>query len=1220
MMNTIRFEWRIESGLRIVLVCGHTDDGRQLNRCNQCQAESQHGARRRGCTGWVVMDVVPAPETLLRQRYRLEHPLGHGGMGTVYQAFDEATGRPIAIKVVLAGADPLRLAFEREAHLLAQLDHPALPAVVDYFSADTAHYLVMSFVPGDDLAEQLTRGAAPFPLDAVLAWADQLLDLLEYLHTRQPMVVHRDIKPRNLKLTAEGRIVLLDFGLAKGLADLESVSLAGYTVAYAPLEQVRGEGTEPRSDLYALAATLYELLARRLPPDALRRAAAVADGQPDPLVLVNTINPAVPSGVAAVIGQSLALRPGGRPATARAMQVALREAVSGDVTVLAPAVDLPVGGEPAPRPTGTVALLATEMTGREPVPAALLARHDSLLRAAIDARDGFVFRSSAAGLSAAFTTVDAALAAALDAQRALRAEPWDSNGALDVRMALHAGTAELVSDEYVGGVLPRLTRLLGAGHGGQILLARAVQELVAGRLPAGVELRDLGDHRLPDLAGPERVYQLVAADLPADFAPLVSREVRSSGLPAAATPLIGRERELARLGERLRQPSVRLVTLTGPGGTGKTRLALAAAEALLDDFADGVYFVPLAALRDPALVSAALAQTLGVREGPGQSMTDALHAELRERDVLLVLDNVEQVLAAGATVADLLAAAPRVKVLVTSRIPFRLDGEHEFPVPTLAFPAPERLPLLAELGRFPAIELFVTRARAVQSDFALTDDSATAVAGICSRLDGLPLAIELAAARANLFTPDELLTRLARHLPVLTAGRTDLPARQQTLRATLAWSYELLTSAERQLFTRLGAFVGGFDLEAVEAICGLPGDPGLGVVGGLASLAEQSLLRPVETPAGDIRYAMLETVREYAAERLEAGDDEPAIRQRHADYFLALAEAGDAAIAGPTGGAWVARLAIEHDNLRAALGWLDGQAEIESGLRIASALWRFWQVQGHLAEGRGWLERLLARSDGPPTVARARALVGAGALAWRHHDAAAAERWLNDAVAACRQVDEPFALATALKHLGLVAMYAQPPDAERARELLEEALRLRGSLGDLDGSASCLNDLAVLALQQWDYDRAGLLLEESLELCRRHGSRYILSFVLNSLSLVALEQGDLDRVTGLLAESLEIARELGGQEGVGCALDRLACLAAARAQPLSAARLFGAAEALRETIGAPLNAAERATYERHLALARAQLDPMTWEATLSVGRDQPIDTLMDEAMHALAAV
>lgn len=1158
--------------------------------------------------------VMLPPQTLLQQRYRLEHPLGHGGMGTVYRAYDTATGRPVAIKLVHAETADLRLAVEREAHLLGQLDHPELPAVIDAFAIEHVHYLVLTFIPGADLGEQLARRAMPFPAATVLAWAEQLLDLLEHLHTRQPRVIHRDIKPRNLKLSADGRIVLLDFGLAKGLSGASLPSLPGYTLAYAPPEQLRGEGTEPRADLYALGATLYELLTRRLPPDALQRLAAVSAGDADPLLPAQTLNPAVPAGVAAVIAQALALHPAARPATARTMQAALREAQVGPVTVLALPDDLPTIVAPQPRPTGTIALLATELI--EPHPA-VTARHDALLRAAVDAHGGYIFQSSALGLRAAFATAPAALSAALAAQRALQSEPWGDAPPPGVRMALHAGAAELAGDAYVGAVLPRLSRLLDAGHPGQVLVGRAAQELLHGNLPTGVELRDLGAQRLPHLAAPEWVYQVVAADLPSAFPALLSREVRMDALPAATTPLVGRVADLARLVTELRRPSVRLLTLTGPGGTGKTRLSLAAAEALLDDFADGVYVVPLAALREPALVVAALAQALGVREAAGQEPLAALCAELRDRALLLVLDNVEQVLGAGLVVAQLLAAAPRLKVLLTSRIPVRIEGEHEFPVSPLAVPPLDPLPPLAALPGYSALELFVGRARAARADFTLNSANAPAVAALCVRLDGLPLALELAAARSNLFAPDELLARLERRLPLPIAGRLDLPARQQTLRATLAWSYDLLSTDQRRLFAQLGVFVAGFDLEAAETVCTLPADTGLGIVAGLEALADQSLLRPLTLPDGTLRYTMLETVREYAAERLAAGADEPATRHAHAHYFLTLAEAGDAAIAGPSGGAWIARLAAEHDNLRAALGWFAGRSESEPGLRLAAALWRFWQVQGHLIEGRGWLERLLAEDAGPPTAPRARALVGAGALAWRQQDAHRAREWLDAAVEACRATGESAGLATALKHLGLMALHGRPPDPQHARILFAESLALRRTLNDPDGVASCLNDLAVLAIEQGEIAEAEQLLEESGALCRRLGHQYGLSFVLNNLSLVALEQGNHSRAAELIRESLSLARALGSRESLGCVLDRLACLAASRSHALEAARLFGAAEAQREAIGGALMHAERASFERHLALARAQLDTSTWDATLSEGRAQPVDLVIDHAVAAL---
>lgn len=1141
-------------------------------------------------------------------------------MGTVFRAVDTVTGRPLAIKEVLSIDTDMRLAFEREAHLLAQLEHPALPAVVDFFSDENALYLAMSYIPGADLAARLSRRASPFPPATALDWADQLLDLLGYLHSRYPTVVHRDIKPRNIKQTTNGQIVLLDFGLAKGHPGTENVSLAGYTIAYAPPEQIRGEGTEPRSDLFALAATLYELMTRRLAPDCLQRIEAIAAGRADPLIPANELNSAVPAAVAAVIGQSLNLRPSARPPTSLALKIALHEARSGDVTVLAPAFSGQADVSLTLRPTGTVALLATEIVTRAPVPSASVARHDAVLRAAVDSHAGYVFRTDKRGLYSAFATADAALAAALAAQRALLAEPWDAGNPLRVRMVLHAGAVELIGDEYIGPVLPRLTRLLTIGHGGQILVAHAVRELTADRLPDGVVLNDLGEHYLSGLAEPVRIYQVASPDLPVEFPPLSSLAVRSSDLPAPSSLLIGREHDLAQIGEQLRRPAVRLVTLVGPGGVGKTRLALAASEALLDDFADGVYFVQLSALRNPLLVTTAIAQALGVQENPGQSLRDTLVAELGDRRVLLVLDNVEQVLSAGEDLEVLLDGTPDVKMLVTSRVPLRIAVEHTNSVPPLACPSLDRMPQLAELGRYPAIALFVARARDVRPDFVLTSENMAAIAGICARLDGLPLALELAASRANYFTPDALLARLAQRLPALVIGGRSRPARQHTLRATLAWSYELLSPAEQQLFARLSIFTGGFDLEAATDICAVPTDTGLALVDGLASLTEHCLLQQVVTTSGDNRYAMLETVREYAAERFASAADRSELCDHHASFFLALAEAGDAELAGKLGEAWLTRLAVEHDNLRTALTWLSEQPGSTHALQLAAALWRFWQVQGHLTEGRSWLEWLLTQSEPQETVERARALVGAGALAWRQHDAIGARLRLEEAERVCRAVDDRVGRAAALKHLGLIALYETPPDHALAATHFEASLAIRRELNDVDGTASSLNDLANLAFELGEFDRAAALLEESLALCRALNNRYGLGFVLHNLSLVALERCEYERAAELLHECLELVVALNSRERIGCELWAVACVAAARGRHFRAATLYGGADALREDAGAAFSEAELATLERKLDPTRRALDPADWDLAVAAGRAKPVGELVVEAFAELDSV
>jgi predicted ATPase len=1063
----------------------------------------------------------------------------------------------------------------------------------------------MTFVPGVDLAQQLARRARPFALNTVLAWADDLLDVLMYLHTRQPPVIHRDIKPRNLKLDAHGHIVLLDFGLAKEAIGAPDVSLAGFTLPYAPLEQVRRQGTEARSDLYALAATLYELLSRRAPADAVERAAVLAEGGAEPLIPLHELNPRVPQAVASVIAQALAPRPSQRPATARAMQAALREAAEGPVTVLSAPAGPGADHASVEPPTGTVTFLATELTASG-VAHADLARHDGTQRQAVDAHGGYVFRSGTAGLSAAFTTAGAALAVALEVQRTLPS--------LRVRMALVTGAAELVDGEYVSHALPRLARVLEAAHGGQVLLGRATVGLLGPYPVRSLTLRNLGSHRLAELAEPEHLYQVVVADLPADFPPLISREVRMAGLPLSGPSPIGREHEVADLVAHLRRPSVRLLTLTGPGGVGKTCLALFAAETLLDDVSGGVYVVPLAAVRSPELVIGAIAQALGIPEGPGLQVFETVAADLAQREVLLVLDNFEQVLPAAALVRALLDAAPRVKVLVTSRMALGVAGEHAQQVAPLAFADPRQLLTPAELGRFPAVELFVERARAVQPDVVLNDQTASAIAGICARLDGLPLAIELAAARSDLFTPAALLARLDRRLRLLTVGASERPACQQTLRAALAWSYDLLPASEQRLFGRLGAFDGGWDLEAAEAVCAAADDTGAGVADGLAALAATNLIGS----GRGTRFEMLETVREYAAERLDRDPECTSVKERHAAYFVELAETADAELAGPRMGAWLARLAIEHPNLRAALDWL---AARDAGLRLAGALWRFWQVHGHVAEGRRWLERLLElQANGALSQARARALVGAGALAWRQQDGPAARRWLSAAVDACRAVDDRAGLATAQKYLGVVALKGPPPDFDAAARLFEASLDLRRQLGDRDGTASCLNDLAVMALDQGDYKRAGRLLDESLALCRALDNRYGLSFVLNNLSLVALAEEAYERVPPLLRESLVLARELGSREKIGCVLTTLASLASATAEARTAARLFGAAEALRETIGVPMSTAEQATHDRHLARARARLEPAAWDGAVAEGRAAELDEVIEQTLEHLAGV
>jgi predicted ATPase/class 3 adenylate cyclase len=888
-----------------------------------------------------------------------------------------------------------------------------------------------------------------------------------------------------------------------------------------------------------------------------------------------------------------------------------RSSVSRALTALRPAAHALAGA----LPTGTVTFLFTDLEGQTPLwerhPEAMraaLARHDALLRAAVLAHDGCVVKATGDGLHAVFALAPDALAAALAAQRDLAAQDWGLSGPLRARMGLHSGACEERDGDYFGPAVNRAARVMQAAHGGQVLLSQVAAGLVRDGPSTGMDLRDLGEHLLKDLREPERLFQAVASGLPDRFPPPRALGARAPDIPVQLTSFVGREREVAEVARLLKE--ARLVTLTGPGGSGKTRLALRAAVECAGAFPDGVVFVDLAPVRDPGLVVSAVAGALGVREVGVEPLLGTLERFLRGRTTLLVLDNFEQVLAGAPAVSALLGAGPRVAALVTSRAPLRLSGEHELAVPPLALPDRAGHPPLDQVAGCEAVRLFAERARAVRADFALTAENAPAVLEICRRLDGLPLAIELAAARVRTLPPPALLARLDRRLPLLISGPRDAPARQRTLRDTIDWSYELLTAAEQALFRRLGVFVGGCTLEA--AVSG-EGVGETAVLDGLEALVQHSLVRQEEV-GGEPRFALLETVREYALERLLASGGAEESRRRHAGVYLALAERAESRLHGPEQMAWLAVLELERGNVQAALAWCLERAP-ELALRLVGALYWFWHLHSHLRDGRAWLEAVLARTDGAGrTAGRARALQGLGQLVHYHGEPhlPVARAQLEESVAIWRELGDRRGLADALVYLGIVAGHqgdravgrAAPEesvalwraigddwglgtalwalgtnhvldrvvgaDDALAEPLLEESVALLRRAGDSWALAGPLYYLAVVAHRRGDRRLARERYEEAAALLRHIGDKWRIAVSVSGLGRVALETGDRRAATAAHREALRCAHDLGHARHVSNCLEELALVVATATGPAGAARagrLLGAAAALAEEFG-----------------------------------------------------
>ncbi len=867
-------------------------------------------------------------------------------------------------------------------------------------------------------------------------------------------------------------------------------------------------------------------------------------------------------------------------------------------------------------PTGDVTFLFSDMEGStrlwERFPAAMpavLARHDALLQQALMEGGGHIFKRGGDSFCAAFHRADEALHSALTVQGSLHREVWmlPEGCAPRVRLALHTGPAEQRDADYFGVTLSRAARLLAAAHGGQTLASESAAALLRNSLPEQVRLLSQGRHRLKDLAQPLEIFQVVHPALPSEFPPLRSLESFAHNLPGQLTAFIGREAEMDTARRLLSE--TRLLTLTGTGGAGKSRLALQVAADTLDEYPDGVWLVELAPLTDPALLPQTLAAVLNAGEEPDRPLRETLIALLRPKTLLLILDNCEHLIDACARLAEeLLRACPRLHLLATSREALEIGGETTLPVSSLPVPAPG-LPL-DSLARFESVRLFVDRATSVLPTFRLSAGNAPAVAQVCARLDGIPLALELAAARVKVLSPEQISARLDDRFQLLSGGsRTALP-RQQTLRALIDWSYDLLLPAEQVLLRRLCIFSGGWPLEAAETVCAGAGVDERDILDLLSRLVAKSLVIVEPPEDGQVRYHLQENLRQYARQRLAQTDEEPALAARHRGFFLTLAEEAEQLLKGPHQVSWLNRLERDHDNFRAALTFSQAATELkETGLRLASALYRFWYVRGYLSEGLRWLETALARAGDVSGDLQARACTAAGVLTWALGDAAKARTYHENSLGLHRQRQDSVGIARSLANLGLVA--SQEENYALTRALFEESLTLYREFGTPSDVALMLNNLGNLLIEQKEFAAARSYCEESLHLSQISHNEKMINASLHNLGVAAEKMENHSGALKYYLESLTRQQEFGDSHGIALTMRGIARIAGSRGNYEVIALLMAAQEAHAAASGVLLSDEyQESDYAEHIRQAKEKLGSERFDALSSQGRAMSLETVM----------
>jgi predicted ATPase/class 3 adenylate cyclase/uncharacterized protein HemY len=800
-------------------------------------------------------------------------------------------------------------------------------------------------------------------------------------------------------------------------------------------------------------------------------------------------------------------------------------------------------------PDGIITFLFTDIEGStrlwEENPEAMrqsLIRHDTLIEEMIHQCGGLVVKPRGEGDShfAVFTRATEAVAAAATLQQQLLVELWHSSTPLKVRIALHTGEADLRDGDYYGTAVNRCARLRSIGHGGQILLSQATYEVVRDNLPPDITLRDMGTHRLRDLQRPEQVFQILHPSLPTDFPPLRCLNALPNNLPQQLTSFVGREQEMKEVMRLLK--TTRLLTLTGTGGCGKTRLALQVSAEVLEHYPDGVWFIDLAPISDPALIPQAVANVLNVKEETGRPLTETLLNFLRLKTTLLVFDNYEHLIVARDLLAGLLQNSnPTLQVLATSREILGINGEVVWRVPSLSTPSLNHLPPLESLTQYEAVRLFIERALLARPSFTITNSNAPAVAQICQRLDGIPLAIELAAARVRVLSVEQINQRLNERFRLLTGGSRTLLPRQQTLRALIDWGYNLLSEIEQILFRRLSVFVGGWTLEAAEFVCAGSGIDEFEILDLLSALVDKSLVMLQEREESGFRYRLLETLRQYGQEKLATAAEKDEFEQRHRSYFSDLAETAAPYLQGMDAKGWLDQLDVEHNNFRAALTGYETNQESEQELQLVLNLSKFWTLRGYWAEGRQWLEKVLAKGIAQTPERQSTLLSDLGDLAIRQGDYGNARSLFEQSLEIQRQLADSAGIAKHLFNLGTVALCQS--DYRVARSFYEESLQLQRQLADSAGIASHLFTLGIIAENQGDYELAQSLFQESFELWQSLGDQYTFAYSLNSLGSLAEKQGDYTTAQSFYQQALEIRRELGDKQGIAYSLNSFGSLA-----------------------------------------------------------------------------